>query len=309
MPMPTNPEQDVNQDVPVTSSPETKESVNETSEEQASSVDTATPEPGEEQPETTPAPVPSPVSTEAVDETGVPWKNRAVEASRKLNEIQSVVKETIEATLQNQQKKQEYTKEHIPQLRQYAQDHPEHAVWVDQQIEEIRSRDVANLVKTELTSFQKGQQDAQTRHQAETWITSDPVFKTCFVDTPTGKVWNQTDPLAQHMMQILNSPDPMTGKLVKDRPDALYVAADMAYGRFARMNLVKGNTQVTKLRKDLARVQKVTNVVSPGKDAPAGTPRSPVKKALENYNKTYSKNDIQEATRQHLLGLGFIKEE
>jgi len=308
--MPDPNEQDVNA-APVNPSPEAPEPVNQdTDEQQTSAVDTATPEPGQEQPETV-TPVSTPAPVEAVDEQGVPWKNRAVEAARRLQDTQDIVKQTIQETLQSQQTKAKevYTKEHIPQLKQYALDHPEYAGWVENQIDDIKTREIAGVVEQKLTGFQKAQQDEQTKRQAESWITNDPVFRECFISTPTGKVWNQTNPLSQQMMQILNSPDPMTGKLVKDRPDALYIAADIAYGRYARMNLQKGNTQVQKLRKDLAKVNKVANVVSPGKGAPASSPRNPVKAALDNYSKTYSKSDIQSATKQHLLGLGLLKEE
>jgi hypothetical protein len=309
--MPDPNEQDVNS-APVTPSPEAPESVNEqpAGEVDQSTVDTTTPEPGQEQPETvTPVSTPSPV--EAVDEQGVPWKNRAVEAARRLQDTQDIVKQTIQETLQSQQTKAKevYTKEHIPMLKQYAQEHPEYTGWVENQIDDIKTREIAGVVEQKLTGFQKAQQDEQTKRQAESWITNDPVFKECFIATPTGKVWNQTNPLSQQMMQILNSPDPMTGKLVKDRPDALYVAADIAYGRYARANLQKGNTQVQKLRKDLAKVNKAANVVSPGKGAPSSAPRNPVKVALDNYSKTYSRSDIQNATKQHLLGLGLLKEE
>lgn len=306
-------EKDVNNEEEVTPSPspeDNQESVNDNPEDaDASAGEPTTPEQGQEQQPAAPvAPTPQ-THPDLFDEHGIPWKNRAVEAARKLQDTASIVKETVQEALQSQNKKEVYTKENIPALKRFAVDNPEQADWVDQQIEDIRSRETANLVEQKLTNHQQKITDAQTRQQAEAWITNDAVFKGCFVDSPTGKVWNQADPLAQHVMQILNSPDPLTGKLVKDRPDALFIAADMAYGRFARMNMNKSNGQVTQLRKDLRKSQQKTMVPGGGKAPVVAPTRSPVRKALDNFTKSSSKHDLQEATKQHLLGIGVIKEE
>lgn len=249
-----------------------------------------------------------PVPFEAVDEQGVPWKNRAMEASKRLEQMPEVIKQTVQEVMQAQQKPV-YTKEHIPQLRQFAIDNPAQAQWVENTIEEIRANETKKVVTDTLTSFQREQQNNQIRQQSEAWVTSHPEFKQCFTQDLMGnKTWNMANPLTQIMSQILNQVDPTTGKLVKDRPDGLVVAAEVAYGRFALHTKGKTQTQVTALKRDLRKVQKqtVTQGVGTG-NAPQG--QSPVRKALDNYNKSYNKKDIQDATKAFLLKQGIIKEE
>lgn len=308
-------EKDVNVEEEVTPSPspEDQAPVNDQpdAEPDASAEDAAPQEPDQQEP-VAPVHTPAQPAVEAVDENGVPWKNRAIEAARKLESLQetkTIVKQSVEEALQSQNKQPVYTKEHIPQLRAYAKENPQYAEWVENTIEDIRQREVQNTIQTEISKADKTRADNQTRQQAEAWITTDPYFKNCFVDTPQGKQWNQADPLAQLVIQILNSPDPMTGKLVKDRPDAFYIAADLAYGRYARMNNAKSTTQVTQLRKDLRKAQKQTMVPAGGKVPSTAPVRRPVQKALDNFKKTNSKADLQDATRAYLSGNGLIKEE
>lgn len=243
-----------------------------------------------------------------VDEHGVPWKNRAMEAQKRLEQMPDVIKQTVQEVMSAQQKPT-YTKEHIPQLRQYALEHPEQAAWVEGQIEEIRANETKKVVTETLTSFQRQQQDNLIRQQTEVMITSHPEFKQCFTTDAMGnKTWNMANPLTQVMAQILNQVDTTTGKLVKERPDGLAVAAEIAYGRYALSTKGKTQTQVTALKRDLRKVQKqtVTQGVGAGN---VGQGPSPVRKALDNYTKTYNKKDMQDATKAFLLKQGIIKEE
>lgn len=248
-------------------------------------------------------------SVEAVDEHGVPWKNRAMEAAKRFEQMPEVIKQTVQEALEAQNKTPKYTKEHIPQLRQYAQEHPEQSAWVENQIEEIRANETAKVVKESISSFQKEQQNNVIRQQSEAWVTNHPEFKGCFTTDVSGqKTWNMANPLTQAMSQILNTVDPISGKLIKDRPDGLAVAAELAYGRYALSTKGKVATQVTTLKRDLRKVQKQTVTQGAGTGNVAPTV-SPVRKALDNYNKTYSRKDMQEATKAFLVQQGVIKEE
>jgi hypothetical protein len=147
------------------------------------------------------------------------------------------------------------------------------------------------------------------RQQSEQWVVAHPKFKECFSSDAFGnKIWNMSHPLTQAMGAILNTTDPITGKMVKDRPDGLRVAAEMAYGRLMLSNEPKAIGQVNQLKKDLRKVQKQT-IVQGGGTPQAVSPKSPVRKHLESYTKTYSKNDIKSATKDFLLASGLIKED
>lgn len=247
-----------------------------------------------------------PPTTQDVD-----WKNRYMESQRKLNEMPQVIKQTVEEVLATKKDQpQQYTRENIPQLRQYAKDNPQYADWVDNQIEDIRSRDLANTIKAEVSNMKKEQVDTRTREQSEQWVLNHPKFKDCFTIDPItkGKVWNMGNPLTALMGQVLNTVDPATGKLVKDRADGLVVAAEMAYGRYALSSENQAVVKQQQLRKDLRKSQKVT-MTPMGGNAPIQAVRGGVRKALDNFNKSYAKSDLRDATRAHLVSIGLIKEE
>lgn len=245
---------------------------------------------------------------ESNDDQGVPWKNRAMEAQKRLEQMPEVIRQTVNEVLTAKQNPK-YTKENIPQLRQYAIENPQHAAWVETQIDEIRANETAKVLKDTLSDFKKEQTDQQIRQQSENWVVNHPEFKDCFTSDVSGnKVWNMANPLTQIMSQILNTPDPVTGKLIKDRPDGLAVAAELAFGRYALSTKGKTMNQANQMKRDLRKVQKqtVTQGVGTGNSQASV---SPVRKALDNYNRTYNKKDMQTATKAYLLQHGFLKEE
>jgi len=250
-----------------------------------------------------------------VDERGIPCRNRAMEAERKLNEFPTSIPKIIEETLaksqqqQQQQQQPKYTKENIPQLRQYAIDNPQYAGWVEQQITDIQLSEQARVVKSEIENFKQEQINSQIRQQSEQYIVNHPVFKDCFVaDSYGNKSWNMANPLTQEMANVLNTVDPSTGKMVKDRPDGLRIAAEIAYGRTALTSLNQSKTAMQTLKKDLKKAQKTTLISGGGKPSLPQN-QSTVKKALEQYNKTYNKSDISAAVKGYLRASGIIKEE
>lgn len=248
-----------------------------------------------------------------VDERGIPWRNRAMEAERKLQEFPSTIPKIVDEVLSKQQqqqaKPQTYTKEHIPMLKQYAADNPQYAAWVDQQIEDIRSNEQASLVRRELEGFKKEQTAAQIRQQSENYVINHPVFKDCFISDSTGaKQWNMANPLTQIMANVLNTVDAETGRMVKDRPDGLIVAAEIAYGRMSLAQRNQTGKTVQTLKKDLKKAQKATMYSGAG-TTPAQPSRNAVQKSLDNYSKSYNKKDMSSAVRAHLSSIGMIKED
>ena len=73
---------------------------------------------------------------EAVDEMGVPWKNRAMEWQRKFQEnanednIRKVAQEVLEQQKQHKAQEKEYT---IAELEQFAIANPAHRPWVEEE--------------------------------------------------------------------------------------------------------------------------------------------------------------------------------
>lgn len=249
---------------------------------------------------------------EEVDERGIPWKNRAMELERKLNEMPTIIQKTVQESLaQNQQAQQTQTKPQytVAQLEQYAQENPQYRGWVEEQKALIIQQNLEKTFDERLKADRQQQTNAQVRQQTEQWVTNHPKFKDCFVTDFTGnKVWNMQNPITQVMSQILNQQDPITGKLVKDRPDGLAVAAEMAYGRYMLSSEPKTQSTVKTLQKQLRQTQKQTMTVGQGVNS-SGKSMSEYAQHKANYEKTYSKDAASAMTKAYLKSIGIIKEQ
>lgn len=245
---------------------------------------------------------------EAVDPNGVPWKNRAMEFERKFNEVPNIIEKTVkEALAQTQtQTKPQYT---VSQLEQYAQENPQYRGWAEQEKTNLLKQDLEKSFDEKLKVVDQQRSAAQVRQQTESWVVNHPKFKDCFVSDPYGgKQWNMGNPLTQVMANILNQQDPVTGKLVKDRPDGLAIAAEMAYGRFMLSSEPKTQSTVKTLQKQLRQTQKQTMTVGQGVNS-SGRSMSAYENAKGNYLKTLSKDDATAMTKEYLKNIGIIKEE
>ena len=243
-----------------------------------------------------------------LDERGVPWKNRAMESERKLHELPQVIRQTVAEELSRNQKpaQPEYT---IEQLEQYAIENPQYRAWTEARKAEIIQKNLEKTLDARMQATETKVREEGIRKSAESWVVSHPEFQSCFISDASGnKTWNHSNPLTQIIGQILNTVDPTTGKLVRDRADGLAVAAEMAYGRYMLSSKTKNATQVTQLKKDLRKAQKTQMI--PGKGAvPSQPARSTVQKAIDTYNKSYNKEDLKVGVRAILAAQGILKEE
>lgn len=249
--------------------------------------------------------------TETVDDSGVPWKNRAIEAERKYQDIPNLIRQSVEELTRNQQPKQpeqpQYT---IEQLETFAQANPHQRGWVEAQKAQIIQGNLECTMKTELDARDRRMQEGQIRQQSENWVVNHPQFKDCFVTDAVGnKQWNTAHPLTGIIGHYLNQTDTVTGKRVSERADGIIVAAKMAYADYALNSGQKTASQTAALRKTLRKTQRQTMVTPAGPAAPSSSPRSAVRKSIDNYNKTYDKKDITRAVRSVLQLGGMITEE
>lgn len=246
---------------------------------------------------------------EAVDETGVPYKNRYMEAQRKLSEVPQTIERTIEEVLSRKQaapQQQEYT---IEQLETFAQQDPKWRPWVESQKAEIMKRDLKQSMQGEIKAIETAKQADVTRYQAEQWVVNHPKFKECFVNNPmTGqKMFNQAHPLTQLISGYLSQQDPATGKRVGDRPDGLAVAAKMAYGDYALSNDGKSLSTVKTQKKVIKQLEKKTLIEGGGSSNPQVAGDN-YKRAMEELAKTGSPKSAREATREYLKRKGILKD-
>lgn len=256
-------------------------------------------------PETT---QPSVQQGELFDDSGRPWKNRAVEAERKFQEIPQIIQQTVTEALktQNQPVKQEYT---IEQIEAFVAQNPKYRPWAEAEKAKIIQRNLENAIDAKIQATNKATQAEQIRQHSENWVINHPKFKECFNDSTSGrKVWNMNHPLTSLIGEYLNQVDPENGRAIKDRPDGIVVAAKMAYADYALNSETRATSQVTQMKRDLKKAQRQTMVTGGRTTTPATPSGSPVRKHLDNYNKTYSKRDIADATKAYLVASGIIKE-
>ncbi len=247
-------------------------------------------------------------NVEAVDERGVPWKNRAMELERKFNDVPSVIEQTVQKALASQKEvaPPEYT---IEQLEQYAQENPQYRGWAEARKFEVLQKNIEKSQDQKIMAIEQKQKEQNVRSQSENWVVTHPKFKECFnTDMYGNKVWNMNHPLTQVISSQLNQVDPTTGKYLRDRPDGLAIAAKLAYADYSLMNEGKVKTQVQKLNKDLRSVQKRTLVEGSGVQ-PQGGNTDEFRKLSSQYSQTQNTKDLRAATKALLKKSGILREE
>ena len=233
-----------------------------------------------------------PIAQGDVDDSGVPYKNRYFEWKRKAEDLSdklpSLVEDTIQKTMsQYQQPKQEYT---VAQLEAFAQQNPEHRGWVEEEKEKIRTKNLTKILDEKL-SADRQRIEADAKRQQALKYTMDN-YPEMFVKDNTGRTvdWNQQSPLLREVNNIMQDPR------IKDAPDGLMIATDLAWARLERVNRVKSSQKQQKLQSEVKQLQKRTLVESGSSQADAAT--TPKQEAIERLKQTGSMTDAEQAIRE-----------
>lgn len=235
---------------------------------------------------------------EAVDETGVPYKNRYMEVQRKLADLTDNLPKIIEDTIVKKQapQEQEYT---IEQLEQIALENPN----LRPRVEAEKARLLEQRINKQFEERDK-RAEAQrnfelVRMRTEQEIMNDPALKDCFTTNALGqKQWNVGHPLTGIIADIMRAPE------VANRPDGLRVASDIAFGRYMREQLANNGKKTQTLQATIKREQKKTLVEG---GVPTGSiTGDSFSKAKAQLAKTGSKQDAQMAIKEYMkvAGLG-----
>ena len=242
-----------------------------------------------------PAPEVSKPPVEEVDEMGVPYKNRYMEAQRKLQKLE----EEKSQPKQQQPEEQKYTAE---QLRAFAisTDDPQNRAWALNELDKISRSESVKIVRDELTNLQKQQMDVATRQQTfASVVQRNPDIA---VKDPTGKIigFNTQSPLYNRMNFYMQNPD------VANRPDALYVAE-----RFAKADLADGQTPViqqtiAKQNSQIKNLQKKTMVEGGGNNSQVQV--SARQAALDKAKQTGNIHDASNAMGALLRDAGLMSD-
>lgn len=263
--------------------------------ETAQQEETVTPEVGQPEPQ------------EELDDRGVPWKNRAMELERKLQEIPQVLPKLIEETLSKVQPKQQEPEYTIQQLEQFALDRPEMKAWAEEKKQDLLIKRLRQETRQEIQEVEKKRTNEAIRLQSEQYVVNHPKLKDCFYSDVSGrKQLDMSNPLSQAIVSKLNQVDPLTGRPVYERPDGLMIAAQLAYGDFMLNTESKTIKKTSSLQKELRQAQKKTLVEGGNSNAPA--PASQYAKAVNQLAQTGSKADAKVAISAYLRQRGIIKE-
>ncbi len=235
-----------------------------------------------------------------VDEKGVPWMNRFYESERKSKELLDNLETKMGEILSRQTTptQPEYS---ISQLEQFAIERPEQRPWVEEQKAAIIQKNVAKIAQTEIKAVDEKRTAEQKKQNSYGYVVQ--TYPECFIRDNFGNLqWNNQSPMVQQIGQIMND------KRFKDAPEGLVAAADMAYGRMARMQNSQTQKKVKTLQQNLKKVQKGTLIEGAGQQA-TKTAKDELTKAKEVLMaKIGNKDAAHNVVKAYLKKYGVIEE-
>jgi len=277
-------QEEVKQTVDPSTTEQTQEVVTESADTTQQEVTTEATETPETQTET------GQPQVEPVDEQGVPWKNRAYEWKRKSDDLAeklpTLIKDAVSQSMGQHQQQPQYS---VEQLEAFATqtDNPAHQQWARSEIRKLDKEDQAKLIRGEFEKVQQRQQAVQVQKQSYDYVSKNypEVFQRDAQGNTLG--WNNSHPLTRMIGEFMNNPE------LKNRPDALVIASDMAYGRYARMKGLTTQQKNQQLKKEVKNLQKHTLVEGGGREGASSVPVH--KAAIDRLKETGSMKDAQAA--------------
>jgi hypothetical protein len=229
---------------------------------------------------------------EAVDELGVPWKNRAAEWKRKSEEtierMPSLIDDAVKNSFQQYGKPQEqkYT---IEQLEQFAQNQPEHRPWVEQEKVKIIKEDVIKEVEGKFRTEATQKEFQSKRNQSLVYVMEN--YPDLFLKNNKGQVVgiNSNNPMALQVDAFMKEP-----RFAND-PEGVIAAAEMSYARMMRANQGQVQQKEAKLKAEVKHLQKQTLVESGSKSNVQAVPAH--RAALEKAKQTGNLKDVAAALK------------
>jgi len=250
-----------------------------------------TSEPQTTQPTTETATPPAGQQTyDAVDEFGVPYKNRTFEWKRKYEEtidrLPNMIEEAVKGSIQQYGKPQEkkYT---IAELESFAQQSPEHRPWVEEQKSQLLREQLTNEFEQKIKAVETKKESEIRRQQSFNYVAT--TYPDVFVKNQTGQIMgiNNQNPMAQQINFLMNDP-----RFAND-PEGLMAAADIAYARLSRNQLTANQVKEQKLKAEVKHLQKQTMVEGGGNANVQAVPE--FRKAIDKAKQSGSLKDTAAA--------------
>jgi hypothetical protein len=222
--------------------------------------------------------------TVEADDRGVPWKNVAEEALRKISKLEeslpNLLKGVLEENRTAQPEKPKYTK---AQLRAYADEVSDASqkTWAYEEIEKLERQEKEQFMKQMFSEHTKRVQEDTVRAQSRDFVAQN--FPDCFVKDDMGRPvgWNESSPLTRRIGEYMQNPD--LGK----NPQGLMVAAKLAAFDLGISQNRKLQTKVNQATAQLRREQKKQLISGGGAPMAQGDgQKTKIAKLAEQYQKT-----------------------
>jgi len=229
-------------------------------------------------------------SYEAVDEFGVPYKNRTFEWKRKYEEtvdkLPSLIEEAVKSSVQQygQAPQKKYT---VAELEQFAQQSPEHRPWVEEQKASLLREQLTNEFERKIKSVEDKKNAEFRKQQSFGYVATN--YPEVFVKNQNGQIMgiNNQSPMAQQINVLMNDP-----RFAND-PEGLAAAADIAYARVSRSQMGVNQMKEQKLKAEVKHLQKQTLVEGGARQNVQAVPE--YRKAIEKAKKSGSMQDVKAA--------------
>lgn len=223
-----------------------------------------------------------------VDEKGVPYKNRYMEAQRKLQSLETnysglqsnlpnLIQEAVAKAIPQKEAAPTYSKEELIKFKNSAES-SEHRAWAEIELEKIRSKETEEYFKNQTQAKEKQMRFEQERQGAYQYVAQN-----YGVMMNADGSWNNAHPLTQKLARIINSDETL-----RNHPSGLRVAADMAVAEHIRETQPDMMRQQTKLKRQVKKLQSATMIEGSGQPQTVKAPNQ-LGDAIARLSKTGDK--------------------
>ncbi len=239
------------------------------------------------------------VVSEEVDDRGVPWKNKALEYERKLRETSERLPQVIQEEIRKANEQVKSPKYSVQELEQFAIENPQHRPWVEAEKMKLLEERLESSQNQRIEKERQAIQAQAVRKEAESWVTQ--AYPEMFVKDSYGRLsWKNDHPMTGLVSQYMADPR------IQSQPDALRIAAKLAYADMAVSKVSSSQSQVKKLKTEVKKIQQKT--LTEGNTRPASISTDSKKASLEQLARTGSEKDARTAVRDILRHAGMIKD-
>lgn len=226
------------------------------------------------------------------DHRGVPWKNVVKEKERKLNELVDKLPEMIEQKFQEVKsptKQQEYT---VDQLETFAIEHPEYRGWVEAQKQELLLKKFESRLEEKLRAEKQATESERVKAAAFQYVAEN--YSEAFKKDKSGRMvgWDDSHPLTSKIAEVYET---YGNGVLKNHPDGLRAAADIAYGLVAKTKAPSIQRQVSKVTAETKKLQQRTMPEGDGTSGQASKSSDDASSALQRLRETGDDKDAQKA--------------